>query len=156
MKVFPKIYEDMARPPSEKMVSKLGAAGGSVDALAIRFKNFFREAHLQLFDIMVKEVWLEQQILYEGARRKRNCNGYGSDWIYSYFMKNIVGISQKPVTSGIVFISTPTYFRDFFPNFSDHDPFVEPDYFKYPYKQITFRLLQRKPPACYPHIKKAN
>jgi len=141
MKFCPKKHENISRMPSEKMIANISSSCGTVSELALQFRNFFKEAHSQLFDIMVKEIWLEQQLLYQGARRNRSGNGYGADWTYSYFIKNMVGISQKPVTSGTVFISIPTYFGDFFPNFSDHNPFEEPDYFKYPYKHITLDHL---------------
>jgi hypothetical protein len=53
----------------------------------------------------------------------------------------MVGISQKIVTTDFVYTSIRTYFNDFFPNFTDHDPWKEPEYFKYPYKHVTLDFL---------------
>jgi hypothetical protein len=141
MKQFPKIYEDISRKPSDKIISNISSSFGSVEDLASKFRSFFKEAHLAFFDIIVKQVWLEQKFIFHGTRRNRNSNGYGSDWAYSYFMRSIVGISQKPLTINFIFRTTPTYFKDFFPNFSDHDPFEEPEYFKYPYKHVNLDHL---------------
>ena len=141
MKQRPKIYENVSRDPSKKFISGIGSSLGSVDELVLRFRSFYKEAYLILFDLIVKQVWLEQKFLYNGVRRKRSMNGYGLDWIYSYFMKSVVGISQKPLTTCFIFTVVPTYFNDFFPNFSDHDPFEEPEYFKYPYKNVSLDHL---------------
>jgi hypothetical protein len=141
MKQYPKTYKDLSHKPGKKIISNIGSSLGSVDNLANRFRSFSREAHLILFDLTVKEVWLEQHFLYDGARRLRSKNGYSIDWAFSYFMNSIVGISQKTLTQGIASYAIPTYFIDFFPNFIDHDPFDEPEYFKYPYKHITLDFL---------------
>jgi len=142
MKQYPKTYKDLSRQPGDKRLSCIGSSLGSVDNLALSFRNFYKEAHLIIFDLNVKEVWLEQHFLYDGVRRaNRSRNGYNLDWTFSYFMKSIVGISQKPLTCGFFFATTATYFIDFFPNFLDHNPFEEPEYFKYPYKHVTLDFL---------------
>lgn len=141
MKHYPKANEDVSRKPSDVLLSNIGSLDGSVDELAGRFRSFYKDAHTSLFDMMVKEAWLEQRFVYAGVRRARSGNGYGIDWAFSYFFQAIVGISQKPLTAGPFFLIIPTYFKDFFPNFSDHDPFTEPEYFKYPYKHITLDHL---------------
>lgn len=138
MKHYPKIYQDLSRLPSKKICSSIGSSAGSVDELAALFRNFYKEAYPILFDLIVKQVWLEQKFLYNGARRAgRFANGNTPDWAFSYFMKSIVGISQKPLTTGFIFVSLPSYIPDLFPTFSDHNPFEEPEFFKFPYKNIT-------------------
>jgi len=142
MKQYPKVYEDISRKPSENVLNSIGSSLGSVDELASSFRTFYKEAHLVLFNFIVKQIWLEQHFLYNGSRRgSRSSNGFTTDWAFAYFMKSIVGISQKPLTDGLIFVAIPTYFADFFPNFSDYNPFVEPEYFKYPYKHLTLDHL---------------
>lgn len=142
MKHYPKKYKDLSRKPGNKIISAIGSSFGSVDDLAIKFRDFYKEAHLVLFNFIVKQIWLEQHFLYNGARRAgRSHNGYGPDWAFSYFMKNVVGISQKPLTNGIIFYAIPAYFKDFFPKFLEYNPFEEPEKFKYPYKHLTLDHL---------------
>lgn len=142
MKQYPKTYEDVSKRPSDDFISNMGSTFGSLDELTSKARLFHKEAQLVLFDLIIKTAWLEQHFTFHGVRRsKRRGNGISHDWAYSYFMKGIVGISQKSFTDGIVFSSVPTYFKDFFPNFSDHDPFKEPEYFKFPYKNISMDHL---------------
>lgn len=142
MKTCRRAYEPLSKKPSKNIIAGIGSAYKSVDELALRFRNFYKEAHLVLFDFIIKQVWLEQQFLYNGTRRAgRYANGYAPDWAFSYFMRAYVGMSQKPLTIGFFLGVIPTYFAEFFPNFSDHDPFEESEYFKYPYKNVTFDHL---------------
>lgn len=138
MKIYPRVYEPISRKPSPVTLSHMGAAEGSLDDLARRFKKFYRQAHVTLFDMYVKQIWLESKYRYNSTRRtKRSGNGYMLDWSLAYFFNTVVGISQKPLTTGFYNTAIPNYFEELFPNFSDHDPFTEPKYFKFPYKHVT-------------------
>jgi hypothetical protein len=142
MKQYQKVNANLSRDPSQNMVVKMGSSLGTLDNLALRFRELFRQSYLSVFDICVREVWLEQHFLYDGVPRlNRSKNGYGSDWLFNYFVTGIVGISQKPLTSGFAFTTISTYFNDFFPDFINHDPFQEPEYFKYPYKNVTLDFM---------------
>jgi hypothetical protein len=141
MKDYNQIYEGVSSKPSDVKLASLGSSFGSIDELADRFRSFYKETHPILFDIMVKQVWLEQNFLWNGTRLSRTGNGVVIDQTYSYFLKYIVGITQKPVTTLAIFVAITKYFDDFFPNFSNHDPFKEPEYFKYPYKNVTLDFL---------------
>lgn len=136
MKNYLKVNEDLFKE-RPNVIGKMGSTTGSTDELAVRFRSFYRGAYPILFDMIVKEVWLEQHFLYNGRRRLRSQNGHWIDAAFSYFMNAVVGISQRPITTGEVFTIIPTYFKELFPNFTDHDPFEEPEYFKYPYKHVT-------------------
>lgn len=142
MKIYKKKDQNLSKRPSEETIAKMGSTLGSIDELARRFQKFYRKAHVLFFEWMVNEVWLEQKFTYGGVRRNgRSGNGYTADSVFAFFMRAVVGISQKPFTAGFFFIAIPTYFKDFFPNFSDHDPDDEPEYFKYPYKHVTLDHL---------------
>lgn len=141
MKQYKKTHENISKYSRQKQMAAVSSPLGSLDELARRFRNFYRDAHIVLFDLTVKQIWMEHQFLYHGARRARSGNGIGIDSAYGYFMKAIVGISQKPLTDGIAFVAMPTYFKDFFPNFSDHDPFKNPEMYKYPYEHVTLDHL---------------
>lgn len=142
MKQYPKTFADVSKRPSDEFISNMGSTLGSLDQLTHRSRAFQKDAHRILFDLIVKVSWLEQHFTFHGVRRaKRSGNGISHDWAYSHFMKGIVGVSQKAFTDGIIFSAVPTYFKDFFPNFTDHDPFEETEYFKFPYKNISLDHL---------------
>lgn len=143
MKQYPKLYEDIYKETVTNLrTEKITSTFGSPEALANKFRSACWEAHMQLFSIITKQVWLEQQFMYgEERREKRTANGYTADWAWSYFMKNYVGISQKAVTLNPVFFPVATYMKDFFPDFLLHDPLEEPEYFKFPFKNLSLDHL---------------
>lgn len=87
--------------------------------------------------MMIKQVWLEFQFIHKGKRRLSRRNGIYEDSIFSFFLRLAVGVSQKPLTSSFFVQSTTTYFKDFFPDFLKHNPFTEPEYYKYPYEHVS-------------------
>jgi hypothetical protein len=126
----------------DEVLAKIGSTLGSTDELARRVRQFYKQTHISRFNEIVKQSWFEQTLTYDGVRRNgRHQNGFGNDSAFGFFFRGLVGISQKPITDGFYATVIPTYFKDFFPNFSDHDPDIEPEYFKYPYKNITLDHL---------------
>lgn len=110
--------------------------------MANKYREFYRDAHLQLFDIIVKQVWLDQHFIYGGqTRQKRTGNGFAVDWAFAYFMRSIVGTSQKVTTLNPVFTAVSTFLIDFFPDFLKHNPFKEPEYYKYPFENVSLDHL---------------
>lgn len=148
MKEYPKIYEDVYNITTKSgkqngRIDKITSTFGSAEKLAEKFRAFYREAHISIFDIIVREVWLERQFIYDKYRRlKAVGNGYSTDWSFGFFMKSMVGISQKPITKNPTFTVVLSYFKDFFPEFLDHDPFVEPKYYLFPFKHVTLDHLE--------------
>ena len=123
-------------------VKNINSTSIPLPELVALFRSFYRDSYLSLFDMVVKQQWLEQKLSFSGSRRARRCgNGHGVEMAYSYFMTGIVGVSQKFLTHNKLLFYVVDYFKDFFPNFSDHDPFKEPEYFKYPYKHVTIDFL---------------
>lgn len=141
MKHYPKRYNDAVIPPTNVDLNRIGSSTGSVDGLIVDFRGFIRSSHLILFDMWVKQLWFSEKFLYSGRRRAHRQNGYRIEHTFSYFMKAMVGMNQKPITGSAAFSCVTSYFKDFFPNFSDHNPFEEPEYFKFPYKHITLDHL---------------
>jgi len=45
------------------------------------------------------------------------------------------------ITKNRAFHQIETYFDDFFPGFTEGDPFTNPEYYKYPYENINMDLL---------------
>lgn len=145
MKQYPKLYEDIYRQSVNNKFTtpgKITSTYGSPEILADKFKAFYKEAHAQLFDQTVKQVWLEQQFIYDGTRRnKRRRMGFAADWGFGYFIQKYVGTSQKATTINPIMTAVATYLKDFFPEFLEHDPFEDPEYYVFPFKNISLDHL---------------
>jgi len=143
LKIYKKKYEDICRFDSwDKRKNHFEAVDGSVDGLISRIRDFYKETHLRIFDSIVKEIWLEQQIIYRKRRRAyRIGNGIEHDLAFGQFMKMAVGTSQRVLTANFVFSPIATYLIDFFPEFLFYDPFKDPQKYTYPYKNITLDFL---------------
>lgn len=143
MKSHKKTYEDVYYNNIwENRISLIGSTLGSTEELIDRFREFYRELHKSFFRYTVNQVWLEQHFAYDGKRRMhRYRNGHVHDWTYGYFMKSVVGYNQKIMTSNCMFAAVSSYLKDFFPDFLNHDPKKEPEYFKFPYENITLDHL---------------
>jgi hypothetical protein len=143
MKFYPKTYEDICSLEGwEKRKQTLSCKGDSLVKYVAKFRKFYREAHLSIFETIVKQIWLEQQLSVSNFRRtKRVGNNSVSDNTYGKFTKIEVGISHRPVTISFIFTPIATYLKDFFPKFLFDDPFEKPNRYKYPYKHVTLDFL---------------
>ena len=141
LKQYPRVSEHAAKQLSQNIINKLGSSYGTLDETVAVYRLFLRESFFSVFNIIVKYVWLDQHLTYDGARKKRGGNGINPDMAFSYFVNDLVGINPRILTGSSLFYCIIPYLKDFFPNFSDHDPFLEPEYFKYPYSHVTLDFL---------------
>lgn len=144
MKIYPRTHEDSHKRPSDKVLSKLNTLerAGSLDGVVSLTKNFYKEVNDTLFDFVVRAIWLRGILRYgENSYESFGPMGYWPDAAIGFFMGAMVGNSGKfLLNSGIV---TPirSYLDDFFPEFWDRSPFIEPEYYKLPYKHLTYEHL---------------
>lgn len=139
LKFYPRAYEDLCSIKKWTMARKfVGAVDGSLDELIVKFRGFYKEADHSIFDIVVKEVWLEHQLTFKGARRtRRRSNGFFMDSAFGSFTKVGVGVTQRVITSFACFPRVASYLIDFFPEFLFDDPFKNPEKYQFPYKNIS-------------------
>lgn len=143
LKIYPKVNDDIVDVGGWEATRKnVDSLDGSLDDLTLRFRDFFKETNLFIFNAVVKEVWLEQQVVVSGQRRRaRANNGLNADISFGRFLKLGVGISPHFLTGTSCFMAVATYLIDFFPEFLISDPFKEPDKYLYPYKHVTLDFL---------------
>lgn len=143
MKQYPKVNEDICDIEKWGPFRKyLGNTDGSLDELVLKFRSFYKEAHLAFFNSVVREVWLEQQITIGGVRRKKRAgNGKYGDFAFGKFTKIAVGMSHRVLTASFCFNPIATYLIDFFPDFLLNDPFKNPEKYQYPYKYVSLDFL---------------
>lgn len=143
LKHYKKIHQDICEIEDwPKFYKHLGYTNGSLDELVAKFRDFYRDAHLSIFDNIVKEIWLEQQITVNGERRaKRVGNGQWGDLSFGKFTKIAVGTTQRVLTANFCFTKVAVYLESFFPDFMMYDPFENPEKYEYPYKHVTLDFL---------------
>lgn len=139
MKLHPQEHEKIAKGvPTKLALDKIGSRLGTVDDLILRFRDFYKGLFADQFSWIVKYLWLEHQYTYDGiSQGKAQEQGFHLNRMYGYFTKYMVGFSQKPLSDGIFFHAISSYIPDFFPTLYDHNPFEEPEYFKFPYENIS-------------------
>lgn len=137
-KLYSKVSEDIYPVDvADVRIPKIGSTMGSAEELAVKFRDLYKVIQPQMFDFLVKQVWLEQHFSYEGVRRnRRSANGFTPDWSWGFFMNYMVGVSQKFALS-FTFTTISTYLKDFFPDFLLNDPFDNPELYQLPYKNIS-------------------
>lgn len=142
MKHHPKRFEDIGKfPPNAKTISEIGSRLGTVDELITLSRDFYKEAFLQIFLMTIKQAWLEHQYTLRGVGRNSPRGGMFSNKVYGYFIKNIVGRSQKPLTDSLFATAITSYIPKWFPKFYAFNPFTEPEYFKFPYDHVSIDHL---------------
>lgn len=143
MKQYPQKFEPISDPKRiERYVQRMDTTLGSFDEYTNLCRSFHKSAQHSIFDITVKSTWLELQFSYDGVRRTRRYgNGFAVDGAYSHFLKAVVGSTNRFVKDNTYIQPITSYFRDFFPEFLSHDPFTEPEYFKYPYEYVSLDHL---------------
>jgi len=118
-------------------LNKLEYKLGTLDEFAEDLRTFYSKTHKDIFRIMVCQVWFEYQFVFDGETKSRRFgkNNY-IDSVFSFFLKEKVGITHKPITNSRFFAAITSYFSEFFPEFLIRSPFDDPKYYKFPFKHI--------------------
>lgn len=137
-KVYRKANQDVFTKLSDNVISKIGSYEFTLPELVSNFRLFLKDSYLKLFEMVVKQVWLEQHVTYGGVRRfRRRRNGFKPEQAFCFFITGMVGSSHNVLMGNHMLTSLISYFDDFFPEFSKHNPFTEPEYYKYPYDHVS-------------------
>ena len=143
MKIYPKTYRDFYPVPKRKdSFRNISAEGMTVMELSSKFNSFLRNSFDSLWYMFVCQIWLEQKLLFSGSKKVRNGKyalpiGPESLAFFCFF----VGISPSPVTNVRLWNVFLTYFKDFYPDYEAHDPFIDRDYYVFPYAHVTLDFL---------------
>lgn len=113
----------------------------STDELLKLIKPYLWESHRAFFDMVVRYKWYERSFLYKGKRLNPDGNGVILDKAVSFLTSSRTGVTRKLFSTGYYPGMIGSYLEDFFPNFSDHNPIQEPEYFKFPYKNLNLDHL---------------
>ena len=148
MKSHPKTYEDVfsSDHPSNTVklvIDQVSAYQMEMEEYVPLFKNFLKDFYLSLFNGGVRLAWLRRKFVYYGSRTKypipRNSPRFNVAFVK--FLRRNIGIDLQIVTKSKFFSKIETYFEDFFPDFDEGNPFENPNYYKYPFENVSIDFL---------------
>jgi len=150
-KLYPKQYQDIYSVDNDlhyKLdLDDLSGTTMDFNEFTDLSKDVLRSFYSDLFTNYVKVAWLRRNFLYKGRRIKWpiNKNPQFIQIAFVKYLHRIVGMDIQILTRSLSFSAVESYFNDFFPGFEDGDPFKNPEYYKFPYKNISIDFLV---PVC--------
>ena len=143
-----KTYEDffstdLPKSHSKFKLEKVGATSMEVDKYIPLFRNFLTTFYIELFNSSVRLCWLRRQFTYHGHRTRypMDANSPLINIGFVKFLRRIIGKDIQIITKSKVFSKLETYFDVFFHGFDEGNPFENPDYYKFPFQNISIDYL---------------
>ena len=149
MKRHPKTYENVFSTDREGGKNNLNINDVSTSELELNdyillFRNHLNDSYLQLFDNCVKASWLRRKFKYQGRgfRLPIYRNSKNLHIVFVKFLRRNIGKDLQIITKSMLFRKLERfYFDQFFPRFMEENPFENPNYYKFPYKNISVDFL---------------
>ena len=148
MKHYPKTYEDVFSVDRHNSSTRLkldraGAGDIELDKYVLLFRNFLSDFYSNLFDNCVKLSWLRRKFTYHGHKTRMpiNRNSIGHNNAFVKLLRRNIGKDIQIITRAKFFAKLETYFDEMFPGFDEGNPFENPDYYKFPFKNISVEFL---------------
>lgn len=137
---FPKTYENLRQRPFNHthIAGNIRSATWPKDEYIARMRAVWRRINEDGWRNMVESLWLSLHFVYRGKRRKYLWgNGDWYDKAWRYFTSAMVGYPTQLLTRNGSFYRLSSYLNDLYPDFLSRDPFTDPDYFKFPYENLS-------------------
>lgn len=148
MQNHPKTYEDVFSKDHEKNIARLNLDAISIsdfglDEYTYLFQNFLTDFYSGLFLSCVKLSWLRRKFTYHGYKTilPMYKNPRSLNDAFVKFMRRHIGHDLQIITKGRYFSNIESYFDEMFPGFEEGNPFENPDYYKFPFSNITMEYL---------------
>jgi hypothetical protein len=100
--------------------------------LLILERKFWKDT----FNNLVKIKWLMNRFVYDGNHRTNRKAGFWYSRALSKYMKYVVGIDNRMPFKGFVNAAIVDFLEDLFPDFHNRSPFEDPEYYRFPYKNL--------------------
>lgn len=143
IKIYPKTFENVFSEDHVRKFdfSKISIKEMSVDGYSILFRNLLKDFSDNLFLFYVKFVWLRRRFIYnEQELESLLFTGGALAGVFSRFLRRVVGVDTF-FSRDFLYPKIATYFDSFFPEFSENNPFENPELYKFPFKNITLDFL---------------
>jgi len=149
MKHHNKTYEnvfssDVPNSKSRLQVDNISAVGMELNQYRTLTHNFLTEMYSDLFLNCVKLAWLRRRFVFYGSKTvmpMRN-NSRVLTNAFTKFLRRNIGNDIQIITKSKFFNKLDLhYFNQLFPGFEEENPFTNPDFYKFPYKNISMEFL---------------
>ena len=125
-------------------INKISTYEMELDKYIPLFHNFLKDFYDDLFLNCVKLSWLRRKFTLNGNRVTIPIynNARGLQNIFVKFIRRYIGHDIQVITKGNFFSKLETsYFDILFPDFNEENPFENPEYYKFPYENISLEYL---------------
>jgi hypothetical protein len=146
-KLYKKQYEDIYTVDHLKQykldLDQISGVTMAYDEYTDQFKDLLKCFYFDLFNYYVKLSWLRRNFVYKNRKIKYPIN-HNPQYLNSAFLKylrRIVGMDIQIITRGINFSAIESYFDELFPGFEEGNPFENPEYYKFPFKNLSIDFL---------------
>jgi hypothetical protein len=148
MRHHKKTYEDVFSVDHKRNNSRLDLDEITIVEMELAeytdlFKNFLTDWYSGLFLNCAKLSWLRRKFMVNGKRVIIPM--YRNDPYVNYkfvkFMRRNIGKDIQMITRSAYFVKFELYFDEMFPEFLNENPFKNPDYYKFPYENISAEFL---------------
>lgn len=148
MKHYEKQYEDVytsSRRLSFVKLENIEIEGMSTQKYIDMFSSCLKSSYIDIFNMIVRLEWLKRKFSYTSVRG-HSYSGKKPEHIvwqstFNVFVRNCVGISPRYLSRSFLINKVHMYFKDFYPNFDDNNPFENPELYKFPYEHISLDFL---------------
>lgn len=124
-------------------LDKISIDGMSLDEYLLLSKNFMSEFYASIFDSSVRYAWLRRKFAYgnEKATPQMRKNSIQFCSAFMKFSRRHIGMDPQLITRSRFFQCVEPYFDTLFPGFDEGNPFDNPEYYKFPFKNISIDFL---------------
>lgn len=148
MKQYEKKYENVFSEDIENSrgtlkLDKISVEDMTVDYYSTLFGNFLTDFYIELFNGCVRLSWLRRKFKYYDKKTvlpmQKNCQLL--NYAFVKFLRRNIGKDIQIITRSKFFSRLETYFEELFPGFMDGNPFENPEYYKFPFSNISIEFL---------------
>lgn len=143
--LFKKQYEDIYSVDHVKEhvlhLDRMSSTIMGLDEYTDFFKDFLRSFYFDLYNNYVKLAWLRRIFLYNGKKITANGNSRYTQTAFVKYLHRIVGMNIQIITRGSHFSAVTSYFDEFYPGFDEGNPFENPEYYKFPFENLSLEFL---------------
>ena len=114
-----------------------------IDDYTKLFQGFLDKFYDQLFLFCAQLSWMRRRFVYYGIKTvlPMHKNPLILNIAFVKFLRRNVGKDIMLVTRSLFFTKLEMYFDDLIPGFMDGNPFENPEYYSFPYKNISLDYL---------------
>jgi hypothetical protein len=135
--------EDPPNSPNKLNFDKIDIVGMELNPYILLCRKFLGDFYLSRFDGYVRFSWLRRAFCYYGNRTvlPMNKNSIKLNDAFLKLMRRSVGKDPQTITKRTDFGRIESYFDELYPEFLERNPFQEPEYYKFPYQNISMDFL---------------